>query len=218
MQIKSQIPNLLSLFRIFSIFPFFYFINHGNFYCALILIILAGLSDFFDGYIARKLKVESKIGALLDPLADKLFSNSVLWGLWVITTPDSRYYYLYLILAIVLTCRDSILVLGSLFVVFKRWAINLKPLYISKVCTTMIFTFVSFSIVFIKSSSIYDHIHFLLKSMNLTFVYSPNSMHQFFTSYIGLPLGYLCITLIFITFVIYLYRFLTNILREYKKQ
>lgn len=69
-----SIPNLISAFRILLIplviaFLFIDFANH--YYFALGLYLLAMISDLLDGYIARKYKLETKLGRFLDPFADK---------------------------------------------------------------------------------------------------------------------------------------------------
>jgi len=71
-------PNLLSLGRIFAIpviIAFLYF--QWNLW-ALAVFIMTGLSDYADGWVARKFKAESKLGMLLDPLADKLIILSIM--------------------------------------------------------------------------------------------------------------------------------------------
>lgn len=66
------IPNLLSLMRIIII-PFFAVLFYkGEIVAALILLFISGLSDFFDGKIARKFNQISALGKILDPVADKL--------------------------------------------------------------------------------------------------------------------------------------------------
>ncbi len=68
-----MIPNLISLSRVFLIIPIIYCIIIGNIYTGLALFIVAGLTDFLDGFVARYLDKESILGANLDLLADKLF-------------------------------------------------------------------------------------------------------------------------------------------------
>lgn len=74
--IPLTIPNLITLFRIIII-PVFVlaFILPDYQYRSLLLVslfILAGISDWFDGFLARRLKQQSAFGAFLDPVADKL--------------------------------------------------------------------------------------------------------------------------------------------------
>ncbi len=70
-----NIPNLLTLFRIIAIplivVVYFSGLKYSNFVCWA-LFALAGLSDALDGYLARRWNQTSKLGAFLDPVADKL--------------------------------------------------------------------------------------------------------------------------------------------------
>ncbi len=73
-----MISNLISLSRIFLIFPIIFCIMINNIYLAFLLFLIAGFTDFLDGYIARYLRQESVLGANLDLLADKIFVSSLL--------------------------------------------------------------------------------------------------------------------------------------------
>ena len=66
------IPNLLSLLRIFLIVPFIYTISLYYYYIAFVLVLIAMLTDFLDGLLARKLNQVSDLGKIIDPLADKI--------------------------------------------------------------------------------------------------------------------------------------------------
>ncbi len=73
-----MIPNLISISRIFLLVPIISLLMVGNSRFALILFLIGGLTDFFDGYLARYLNRESTFGANLDLLADKLFISILL--------------------------------------------------------------------------------------------------------------------------------------------
>ena len=73
-----MISNLISLSRIFLIFPIIFFIAINHLYLAILFFILAAFTDFLDGFMARYLKQESVLGANLDLLADKIFVSSLL--------------------------------------------------------------------------------------------------------------------------------------------
>ena len=73
-----MIPNLISLSRIFLIFPIILCILINDVHLALLFFLLASFTDFLDGYVARYLKQESVLGANLDLLADKIFVSSLL--------------------------------------------------------------------------------------------------------------------------------------------
>ncbi len=70
-----NIPNALTLFRIIMIPVFivvFYLPVEWNFKVAGLIFAIAGWTDWFDGYIARRFNMTSRLGAFLDPVADKL--------------------------------------------------------------------------------------------------------------------------------------------------
>jgi CDP-diacylglycerol--glycerol-3-phosphate 3-phosphatidyltransferase len=72
------IPNIMSVSRVFAI-PLFgvFMLYQMNFWAALVFA-LAGLSDYVDGWVARRYGYESKLGMLLDPLADKIIIVSAM--------------------------------------------------------------------------------------------------------------------------------------------
>lgn len=70
-----NLPNLLTLFRIFliPIFIFAYYMSGAlSYWITTTIFVFACLTDWFDGYLARRLRQESRFGAFLDPVADKL--------------------------------------------------------------------------------------------------------------------------------------------------
>jgi len=68
-----NIPNLLSISRLFLVFPLILFLEINRPLYVFILIIIGGLTDYFDGLIARKYNLKTRLGAILDPLSDKIF-------------------------------------------------------------------------------------------------------------------------------------------------
>ncbi|USO00698.1 MAG: CDP-diacylglycerol--glycerol-3-phosphate 3-phosphatidyltransferase [Alphaproteobacteria bacterium] len=74
-------PNVITVFRILATPIVCALIAYESRNLALILFILACISDFFDGYVARTYKLDSKLGKHLDSFADKFLINSVLISL-----------------------------------------------------------------------------------------------------------------------------------------
>ncbi len=67
-----NIPNALSAIRILLLIPFTLSILKDNYIQAGIILVLSGLSDLLDGFIARRFNQVTKLGGMLDPVADKL--------------------------------------------------------------------------------------------------------------------------------------------------
>jgi CDP-diacylglycerol--glycerol-3-phosphate 3-phosphatidyltransferase len=74
-----NLPNALTLLRIFLV-PFLVVVLltkfSGREYAGLAIFLVAAVTDFFDGYIARKRNQMTRLGALLDPIADKLLMSA----------------------------------------------------------------------------------------------------------------------------------------------
>ena len=76
--------NLLSLSRIFlAAIIFLLLMSSDGYLMALFLFFIAGITDYLDGYLARKYNAVSQIGEILDPIADKILIVFVLFGLAV---------------------------------------------------------------------------------------------------------------------------------------
>lgn len=77
-KIIKQIPNIITITRIISLVIGFTLFCKEKFLYAIILYIYGAISDFFDGYFARKLNAYTKLGKYLDAISDKLYSFSVM--------------------------------------------------------------------------------------------------------------------------------------------
>ena len=85
------LASYISCLRIALIIPIIYFLEQGfrsetpsfYFYLAFILFVVAGLTDYLDGYIARKTDTETQLGAMLDLIADKLLVSLVI--VWILS-------------------------------------------------------------------------------------------------------------------------------------
>lgn len=109
---KVNIPNVLTIGRIWAI-PLIacaLYFQHSLIasWIAVILFALAGITDYFDGYLARHLNQLSSFGRVLDPIADKLLVGAVL--LMLAYTGRLQSYYCF-VPAVIILCRE-ILVSG----------------------------------------------------------------------------------------------------------
>jgi cardiolipin synthase (CMP-forming) len=83
-QVSSRVftlPNILSFFRLALVPVFLAFIIAGEDALALLVLIVSSITDFLDGYLARRLNQVSRLGQLLDPAADRLYIFAALIGL-----------------------------------------------------------------------------------------------------------------------------------------
>ena len=75
--------NFITIARIFLAPIILVFLIFGNYLVCVLLFFLAGLTDYYDGYLARKYNEESELGEILDPIADKILIVFILIGLSV---------------------------------------------------------------------------------------------------------------------------------------
>ena len=106
--VSLNLPNALAFFRILlAPLMFFMLVNAPeiftqihiswiNYFAALIFVI-ASVTDFFDGYIARSWDQKTKLGAILDPLADKMLILAAFLGLMMLGRASAWAVYLILI-------------------------------------------------------------------------------------------------------------------------
>jgi CDP-diacylglycerol--glycerol-3-phosphate 3-phosphatidyltransferase len=102
------LPNLLSLFRILIIPVLVYILTFADPISALwaaCLFLVAAVTDYFDGYLARRNKSVSDVGKILDPLADKLMVASALIMLAAMDRPNEPSVPAWLV--VVILARES---------------------------------------------------------------------------------------------------------------
>ncbi|MFC4555075.1 CDP-alcohol phosphatidyltransferase family protein [Georgenia faecalis] len=75
------IPNVISVLRLLLVPVFAWLILSGHDVAALVVLAVAGASDWLDGFIARRLNQTSRLGQMLDPAADRLYIFVTLIGL-----------------------------------------------------------------------------------------------------------------------------------------
>ena len=78
----STLINILTFSRVFlAAIIFVLLMSPDGYFLALVLFFFAGVTDYFDGYLARKYNAVSQLGEVLDPIADKILILFVLFGL-----------------------------------------------------------------------------------------------------------------------------------------
>lgn len=125
-----DIPNLISILRIFLSIPVVWMLLQHNFGVALVLFALAGVSDGLDGYLAKHYGWQSRLGGLLDPLADKiLLVLSVLSLGWLELLPS------WLVFVVIL--RDLVIITGAFVYNFQVAELDAAPTLLSKFNTVV---------------------------------------------------------------------------------
>lgn len=115
-----SIPNIISIFRILLIPLFIYtFVTgtgDGRIIYPIIIFIISGISDVLDGYIARTYHMETKLGAVLDPLADKLM---LITALICFAVYDYIPYWIVILVAL-----KELFMIGGGIIAYQRGIVN----------------------------------------------------------------------------------------------
>jgi len=131
MKFQAQyIPNVITIIRLMLVPPVAWAILTEGYHLAFWLFFLAGFSDGVDGFLARQFSWQSRLGATLDPLADKLlmivsfyclfWQNIIPWGLFV-----------------VIAIRDLIILGGAVAYHFVTHALQMQPIILGKINTAL---------------------------------------------------------------------------------
>ena len=130
-----HLPNLITVLRIALVWPVFWMISNGHFDIALLLAAIAGLSDAVDGWLAKHFDWQSRLGGMLDPLADKLL---LLAGFSALTSAGVVPWWL---LAVVVG-RDLLIVCGAIVYYNLIGGFDAQPTRVSKLTTVVQIVFV----------------------------------------------------------------------------
>lgn len=167
-----NIPNALSLLRVLlTLFIFYYLSKEDGYIEILILALIAILTDFFDGYLARKLNQISDWGKILDPVADKIAIAILCVGL--VFFRGFPWWALSLIIL-----RDVVILIFAFYVMKKREYIPVSNM-LGKVTVTVYAALIVvyiFDIEFLKWYVLWLSMIFLILSLygyyRVTFVQS----------------------------------------------
>ena len=172
-----NIPNILTVFRLILI-PVFVsiFFSHcsNSLLYSIIIFLLAGLTDFLDGYLARKYNLVTKTGIVLDPLADKLMLITVLTCLvinmyipiWVLIIIAAKEIFM-IFCGIFLYKKGTVIhsnIFGkastiffyiSIFILVFNESLGVFLLYVS--VATALIALINYSIIYTKNKKIDDN-------------------------------------------------------------
>jgi len=131
------LPNAISIMRIVLVVPILKLIVEGRFDLALLLFFIAGFSDGLDGYLAKKFDWHTRLGALLDPIADKL----LVAGTFIVLAYTA---HIPVWLAALVLFRDIVIIGGATAYNFLIRPVEGQPTRISKLNTAMQLLFILF--------------------------------------------------------------------------
>ena len=123
-----NLPNLITIGRILLVPVVVWAIASGQMQIAFLVFLIAGVSDAVDGFLAKRLRMTSNLGAHLDPLADKALIVSIYVALGI-TEAIPRW------LVILVVSRDILIVGGVMLAWFVGKPIRVKPVLVSKLNT-----------------------------------------------------------------------------------
>ena len=126
----SQLPNLITLSRIALVPVLILFLKEQDYVMALVVFVIAGVSDGLDGLLAKRLGYTSRFGAILDPIADKTLLVSAYVMLTVLGIVP---FWLMLTVAF----RDLLIVGGYLAYTSLVGPVHMRPSVLSKINTFM---------------------------------------------------------------------------------
>jgi cardiolipin synthase len=125
-----NLPNIITLGRLLSVPLAIWLVLSGWLTAAFWLFVAAGLSDAVDGFVAKRFNMRSRLGALLDPIADKTLLVSM-----YVTLGIAGHLPNWLVILVVF--RDVLIIGGYLLVATLAQTMRSEPLLISKLNTAL---------------------------------------------------------------------------------
>ena len=125
------------------------------------IFLFASFTDVFDGFIARKLKIVTEFGKILDPISDKILVFALL-----ITLSYKNFIELPIVIIIIL--RDFIIILGAILSILLKKKINSSPLKIGKI--TFFFQTIFIGMVLFNYANFFN-IEILIRYFGLFIIY-----------------------------------------------
>jgi cardiolipin synthase len=133
----NWIPNAISILRIALVVPILLLIQSAEYGWALLLFWIAGFSDGIDGYLATRFDWQTRLGALLDPIADKL----LVAGLFIMLSVSGL---IPVWLTATVLFRDIVIIGGAVAYNYLVQPVQGEPTRISKLNTVLQLLFLLF--------------------------------------------------------------------------
>jgi cardiolipin synthase (CMP-forming) len=137
-----NIPNILTTLRFVLIPIFGYYLLREQFFIAVSLFLIGGITDVLDGYIARKFKLITSFGKLADPLADKLMQITAL----VILTRQGLIPMVFLVIVL---AKELFMAMGSISL-YKKENVVVEAYWYGKLATVVFFVVIVLIIILRK--------------------------------------------------------------------
>ncbi len=131
----NKITNILTGIRLLLVplFPFAFFSDHPQGKrIALGIFVMAGFTDFLDGFIARRFNMITALGTVLDPLADKLMLLMVLFTLWLNGTLPWWFVTFFFV-------KEVFMIGAGAYLYFKKGKFVIPSNYFGKAATALLF-------------------------------------------------------------------------------
>ena len=126
----SDLPNIISVIRLIAVIPVVYLLLIHEYGWALAVFAAAGASDGLDGFLAKHYRWQSRLGGILDPLADK-----TLLVCCFLVLGTQELIPLWLVLAVIF--RDLVIVSGAVLYNYRVELVEASPIPVSKLNTAL---------------------------------------------------------------------------------
>ncbi len=159
---KRLIPNYLTIIRLILVPIIFGLILYEHYTLAIVVYIIANLTDVLDGFIARKFNLISDFGKLMDPLADKITQIGTILALIL------KRIIPFWILVIISLKEITMIIVAS--VLFKKKIVTVHSKWYGKAATVLLFVAIVFTLLsenFVILSKVTIYLYYLSIVMTL---------------------------------------------------
>ncbi len=126
----NSLPNIITLARLLMVPAIVWSLSEEEYLWSFVLFVVAGVSDALDGFLAKRFNAQTRLGAYLDPLADKALLVSI-----YVTLGFAHQLKSWLVILVV--TRDILIVGAVLLALVMNVRVAMEPLKISKINTGM---------------------------------------------------------------------------------